>query len=86
MRSTRPVDLIFAPAVVTSRTGERSEAAIVADEPPEVVHGGMVDLGAIATEYLLLGDRSLSAQARRRLPDTAGDDRDTRIRSGRSLR
>ncbi len=50
------VDLIFVPAGATSH-GERNiaEAAIVADEPPEVLRGGMVNLGAIATEFLLLG-------------------------------
>ncbi len=50
------VDLIFASADATWHSGrEIAEAATVADDPPEVLHDGMVDLGAIATEFLLLG-------------------------------
>src|SRR3546814_8713858 len=51
--------LIFVPAGATSH-GERNiaEAAIVADEPPEVLRGGMVNLGAIATEFLQIGRAS----------------------------
>ena len=50
------VDLIFAPAdAMLHGDREIAEAAIVADDPPEVLRSGMVDLGAIATEFLLLG-------------------------------
>ncbi|MBX9840241.1 MAG: DUF177 domain-containing protein [Xanthobacteraceae bacterium] len=42
-------DVPIAPAADTGHQGH--EAA----EPPEVLHGGVVDLGAVATEFLMLG-------------------------------
>jgi uncharacterized metal-binding protein YceD (DUF177 family) len=48
-----PIDLTFTPEVA-----EAAEAAASADDeidPPEALVGGTVDLGAIATEYFLLG-------------------------------
>jgi uncharacterized metal-binding protein YceD (DUF177 family) len=48
-----PVDIVFAPAP----DGDRPELAHgePKTEPPEPLQGGCVDLGAIATEFLLLG-------------------------------
>ncbi len=37
------------------------------DEPPEPLFNGRFDLGALATEFLILGHRSLSAQSGRRI-------------------
>lgn len=42
------VDLVFAPPAVDLATGAD-------EEPPEPLVGGKVDLGALATEFLLLG-------------------------------
>jgi len=50
---TEPVDLIFEPAPDSDFPGlARGEPE---GEPPELLQGGCVDLGAIATEFLLLG-------------------------------
>jgi hypothetical protein len=51
-----PVDLLFVaqPEAGAPKTGEGS-LAIDAAEPPEPLVGGVVDLGAVATEFLLLG-------------------------------
>jgi uncharacterized metal-binding protein YceD (DUF177 family) len=48
-----PVNLVFSPKTsdVTSESAESSDQ----DEPPEPLVGGKIDLGAIATEFLLLG-------------------------------
>jgi len=47
-RLEEAVDLVFAPsAVVATKSGD--------EEPPEPLVGGKVDLGALATEFLLLG-------------------------------
>jgi uncharacterized metal-binding protein YceD (DUF177 family) len=50
---TEPVDLVFAPAPDEGHPepahGERES------EPSEPLQGGRVDLGALATEFLLLG-------------------------------
>jgi uncharacterized metal-binding protein YceD (DUF177 family) len=47
------VDLKFAPSLVAEPKSETTEAG--KEEPPEPLSGGKVDLGAIATEFLLLG-------------------------------
>jgi uncharacterized metal-binding protein YceD (DUF177 family) len=46
------IDLIFTP-----QTGAANGAAgdVGADEPPETLRNGVVDLGAVATEFVLLG-------------------------------
>lgn len=51
------IDLIFAPGPTESIGDRDGEASFgMADgEPPEPLSGGAVDLGAIATEYFLLG-------------------------------
>ena len=50
------IDLLFTPEP-GSDVDERSEGglAVAADEPPERITGGVVDLGAVAIEFLLLG-------------------------------
>jgi uncharacterized metal-binding protein YceD (DUF177 family) len=46
-------DVIFAPASAGDLAGENE--AFEADEPPEVLSDGTADLGALVTEFLLLG-------------------------------
>jgi len=48
-----PVDLLFAPA--GAQTGLAAKLPVEAGDPPEPIIGGMVDLGAVATEFLMLG-------------------------------
>ena len=49
------VDVVFAPEGARSAGGDaEEEAGTPDDEAPEPLVGGMVDLGAIATEFLLL--------------------------------
>jgi uncharacterized metal-binding protein YceD (DUF177 family) len=52
-----PIDLLFEPPGDAADTdGEEAEMlAADAAEPPEPLIGGQVDLGAVATEFLLLG-------------------------------
>ena len=49
------VDLLFTPP--QARPDVQGEGPLVVDaaEPPEPLQGGVVDLGAVATEFLLLG-------------------------------
>lgn len=47
------VDLLFAPT--ENEAGESGRTKKKKDEPPEPLENGMIDLGAIATEFLLLG-------------------------------
>jgi uncharacterized metal-binding protein YceD (DUF177 family) len=47
------IDVIFAPSSTGDSDGPN--ALLEADEPPEVLSDGTADLGAIATEFLLLG-------------------------------
>jgi hypothetical protein len=51
-----PVDLSFAPDAAPTIADEQGEATIEfeGNEPPETLSGGAVDLGAVATEFLLL--------------------------------
>jgi hypothetical protein len=56
------VDLLFQPQAEIpiapdGETGHRDTGhrGLDAEEPPEVLHGGVVDLGAVATEFLMLG-------------------------------
>ncbi|MEZ5890308.1 MAG: YceD family protein [Xanthobacteraceae bacterium] len=52
-RIIEPVDLVFEPAADGDLSGPaRGEPE---GEPPEPLQGGCVDLGALATEFLLLG-------------------------------
>jgi uncharacterized metal-binding protein YceD (DUF177 family) len=52
-----PIDLTFAPSVGNSLADESGEATMrFGDaEPPEPLIGGEIDLGAIVTEFLMLG-------------------------------
>lgn len=48
------VELVFMPSHAAPDAAV-TKLGIDADEPPEILHDGIVDLGAIATEFLLLG-------------------------------
>ena len=51
-----PVELIFVPGAAATGLGPGGEALSVAtDEAPEPLRGDTIDLGAIATEFLILG-------------------------------
>jgi uncharacterized metal-binding protein YceD (DUF177 family) len=51
-----PVDLVFAPSAASSPAGQGSgEIEVPAEDEPEVLVNETVDLGAIATEFLVLG-------------------------------
>jgi uncharacterized metal-binding protein YceD (DUF177 family) len=47
------VDLVFMPARAAGNVERADEQAL--DEPPETLRDGTVDLGAVATEFLVLG-------------------------------
>jgi hypothetical protein len=49
------VDLRFAPAAVPAAAAGEPEPAKGEGEPPEPLVDGVLDLGAVATEFLLLG-------------------------------
>jgi uncharacterized metal-binding protein YceD (DUF177 family) len=49
------VDVVFEPERKTGESDEEIEITADEAEPPEPLIGGQVDLGAIATEFLLLG-------------------------------
>jgi uncharacterized metal-binding protein YceD (DUF177 family) len=50
------VDLVFTPPVADAADGGKQGALSVdTPEPPEALHNGAVDLGAVATEFLILG-------------------------------
>jgi uncharacterized metal-binding protein YceD (DUF177 family) len=48
------VDVVFVPATAESRYG-RKEVAVGLEDMPEPLVDGTIDLGAIATEFLILG-------------------------------
>jgi uncharacterized metal-binding protein YceD (DUF177 family) len=51
------IDVVFAPPQepLQSRAGDTETAqAVDAEEPPEILRGGTIDLGAIAVEFVLL--------------------------------
>jgi len=48
------VDLVFLPDVAPPAEAVDLEA-LETDEPPEAIRDGVIDLGAVATEFLLLG-------------------------------
>jgi uncharacterized metal-binding protein YceD (DUF177 family) len=48
------VDLVFLPDVAPPAETVDLQA-LEADEPPEAIRDGVIDLGAVATEFLLLG-------------------------------
>jgi hypothetical protein len=50
------VDLMFAPAAVAEMSDEEGgRSKVAADDAPEPLVGGRVDLGAVTTEFLTLG-------------------------------
>lgn len=49
------VDLLFAPPRDGASTSTAAVKAARSDDPPEALRDGIVDLGALATEFLLLG-------------------------------
>jgi uncharacterized metal-binding protein YceD (DUF177 family) len=48
-----PIDLLFTPAVDAPR--DTGHIDVPLDDAPEAMAGGTVDLGALATEFLILG-------------------------------
>jgi uncharacterized metal-binding protein YceD (DUF177 family) len=55
-----PVDVTFAPdtgqaAFSDASDDEGDEDELVEEDPPELIVNGMIDLGALATEFLVLG-------------------------------
>lgn len=70
------VDLAFSSDAAVELAGEESEATIEfdQDEPVEMIVGGAIDLGAIATEFFLLGiDPYPRKEGAVFEPTTAGD-------------
>jgi hypothetical protein len=71
------VDLVFAPCAAAPPVAghDGGEVAVSAEDGPEPLVGGRIDLGAIATEFLILGidpyPRRPDAVFR---PPAAGDD------------
>ena len=51
---TEAVDLVYAPAA-QAQTQAKAKDLTLEEEPPEMLVDGKIDLGAIATEFLLLG-------------------------------
>jgi uncharacterized metal-binding protein YceD (DUF177 family) len=50
------VDLVFSPAITADAAGRQVAIQnIDAEEPPEALQDGIVDLGVVATEFLILG-------------------------------
>jgi hypothetical protein len=49
------IDLVFGLETPTPTPARSLDIAVDADDPPELLVNGMVDLGAIATEFLILG-------------------------------
>jgi hypothetical protein len=69
-----PVDLLFAPAGAQRSTA--AGLAVAVDDPPEPIIDGMVDLGALATEFLILGIDPYPRQPGAVLEVPRGADRD----------
>lgn len=53
-RIEETVDLVFTPEA-TAAADAAGLQSVDADDPPEMLRDGMIDLGAVATEFLLLG-------------------------------
>lgn len=52
---TEEIDLRFVPPPASPRDGDTAAASEANDDETEVLLGGSIDLGALATEYLILG-------------------------------
>jgi uncharacterized metal-binding protein YceD (DUF177 family) len=50
-----PIDVLFAPVPAEDGTAGEERRRKTEDEPPEPLIDGTIDLGAIATEFLILG-------------------------------
>jgi uncharacterized metal-binding protein YceD (DUF177 family) len=51
-----PVDLMFSPPAMAARVeGDGGEVEVTAEDAPEPLVDGVVDLGALAIEFLILG-------------------------------
>jgi uncharacterized metal-binding protein YceD (DUF177 family) len=50
-----PIDLVFAPPAALPAGAHTGDEVEVSDDEPEPLVDGVIDLGAIATEFLLLG-------------------------------
>jgi hypothetical protein len=50
-----PIDLVFVPASALGTLAHEVNLGAEAVEPPEALIDGVVDLGAVATEFLMLG-------------------------------
>ena len=50
-----PIDLVFAPRDAADKVAATTDRDANGEEPPEALIGGQLDIGAIATEFLLLG-------------------------------
>jgi uncharacterized metal-binding protein YceD (DUF177 family) len=73
-RLEEALDLRFAPVAEPSATDSEAKGAKAHDEPPEPLVGGMVDLGAVATEFLLLGIDPYPRKADAQFTPPAGSD------------
>ena len=49
------IDVLFAPPSAVAAKADEANLDVDAAEPPEVLIDGTVDLGAVATEFLILG-------------------------------
>jgi hypothetical protein len=49
------VDLVFVPASALGALGSEANLGVEAVEPPQALIDGVVDLGAVASEFLVLG-------------------------------
>lgn len=54
-RVEEAVDLRFAPVAAILAAETETKAVKAEEEPPEPLVGGVIDLGSVATEFLLLG-------------------------------
>jgi uncharacterized metal-binding protein YceD (DUF177 family) len=50
-----PIDVLFAPAAAEDSPAGEERRRKTEDEPPEPLIDGTIDLGAVATEFLILG-------------------------------
>jgi uncharacterized metal-binding protein YceD (DUF177 family) len=74
-RLEEPVDVIYSPQQNVPRAADNLDLEITADDAPEPLIDGMVDLGALATEFLILGINSYPRKPDAEFePPAAGDD------------
>jgi hypothetical protein len=73
-RVEEAVDLRFSPAVAALPSEIEAKTAKAEEEPPEPLVGGILDLGAVATEFLLLGIDPYPRKADAKFAPPARDD------------